>query len=426
MNYVDLSRQLKTPEAMARLTRLYGQQEGTLVSQIARYGALLKRHEEIFHAQGAVRIFSSPGRTEIIGNHTDHNSGRVLAAAINLDTLAVVTSREDSICRVVSEGYPLIEVDLRDLGPRAEEEGTSAALIRGVAEGMQREGFRLGGFDAAVTSDVLGGSGLSSSAAFEVLVCCVLDGLYNGGGMDPVLRAKISQYAENVHFGKPSGLMDQMAVSVGGMTGIDFKSEEPVIDPLSFSFREAGCALVVVNTGGSHDDLTADYAAIRSEMHEVARFFQEEVLRRVRPEQLRMNMRALRQAVGDRAVLRALHYFDENARVLKALEALRTKDTACFFQQINHSGRSSWELLQNLYASPREQPLALALALAREVLQGKGACRLNGGGFAGTTLNFVPFDQLDAFVKVMHAAFEDRCCHILDVRLEGAAEVFKA
>lgn len=426
MNYIELSRHLKSPEGMARLSRLYGHREGTLVHQTARYTSLLKLHQDLYQAEEGVRLFSSPGRSEIIGNHTDHNNGQVLAAAANLDTLAAVAGRGDMLCRVMSEGYPAFEVDLSDLHPRRGEEGSSAALIRGVAEGMAREGFKVGGFDAAITSDVLSGSGLSSSAAFEVLIAAILDGLHNAGRMDPVLRAKLCQYAENVHFGKPSGLMDQMACSVGGMCGIDFKTDEPQITPLSYSFQDAGYALVVVNSGGSHDDLTADYAAIRQEMNAAAACFNEEVLRRVRPEQFLQHLRAVREQAGDRAALRALHFYAENQRVARAQEALAAGDIRTFLEQITASGHSSWELLQNVYASPVEQPLSLALALAQETLQGEGACRLHGGGFAGTTLNFVPLERLDAFVRAMASVFGDRACHVLDVRPEGAAEVFGA
>ncbi len=425
MNYIELSRLLRSPEGMARLSHIYARQEGMLVQQIGRYGALIKLHEDLFHADGAdLSIISSPGRSEIIGNHTDHNNGKVLAAAVNLDTLAVVTGRDDMLVKVVSEGYAPFEVDLRTLEPQANEAGSSSALIRGVAQRMHQLGYAVGGFSAAVTSDVLSGSGLSSSAAFEIMVCCILDCLYNDCDMDPVVRAKISQFAENVHFGKPSGLMDQMASSVGGMTGIDFKDEEPFIDPLHFSFQQAGYAMVVVATGGSHDDLTAEYAAIRHEMNAVAGFFGESVLRKVRPDQLYASLQPLRAAVGDRAVLRAMHYFNENVRVSKALSALKDNDVARFLEQIRASGHSSWELLQNMYASPRDQALALALALAQEFLQGEGACRLHGGGFAGTTLNFVPLARVDNFVRNMGAVFGAKCCMVLDVRQEGACKVF--
>lgn len=424
MQYLELRRLLQATEGMERIRRFYGVRNGALVAQTSRYAALVKRHEDAFNHQGEVMVISAPGRTEILGNHTDHNAGRVLAAAINLDTLAVVSPREDREVRVLSEGYPEITLNLTDLSPREDEQGTSAGLIRGVADRMQQLGYQVGGFDAVVSSQVLSGSGLSSSAAFEVMVGCALDELYNGGRMPAVQRAQIAQYAENVHFGKPSGLMDQMASSVGGMTGIDFRVEEPEIEALSYDFSAEGYALVVVNTGGSHDDLTDEYAAIKLEMLEVAHYFEEPMLRRVRPEQLMLQMKPLREAVGDRAVLRALHFFNENKRVDKALKALKEKDTELFLQQVRASGQSSWELLQNMAVSKRDQPLAVSLALAEELLQGRGASRLHGGGFAGTTLHFVPLDLLDDFTQAMNAVFGDHACEPLAVRQDGAARVF--
>jgi galactokinase len=424
MNYIELHRLLRAPEGMERLGRLYGRREGMLVEQMGRYGSLIKFHEELFRAPGSVRMVSSPGRTEILGNHTDHNKGKVLAAAINLDALAVVSPRHDQQVHLISQGYEPIELHLGLLEPREDERGTSAALVRGVADGMQRAGYRLGGFEAVITSDVLSGSGLSSSAAFEVLICTILDLLYNGQRMSAVERAKICQHAENVHFGKPSGLMDQMASSVGGMTYIDFEQADPVVEPLSFHFHEAGYAMVVVGTGASHDDLTADYAAIRTEMQHVAQFFGADSLRRVRPDQFYGQIRQLRCQVNDRAVLRAIHYFGENQRVEEGAAALKAGDVECFFTQVRASGRSSWQLLQNLSTNASQQPLAIALAVAEEQLQGRGACRVHGGGFGGTTLNFVPLEMVDGFVKAQNAIFGDKSCFVLDVRPEGACAVW--
>ncbi|NLC33086.1 MAG: galactokinase, partial [Clostridiales bacterium] len=286
-------------------------------------------------------------------------------------------------------------------------------------------GFKVGGFDAAVTSDVLNGSGLSSSAAFEVLIGAILDTLYNQSSMDPILRAKIAQYAENVHFGKPSGLMDQMASSLGGMIAIDFKTDEVSIEPLHFSFEASGYSIVVVGTGGSHDDLTSDYAAIREEMTAVANYFGVDTLRSLRPELFSQNIAALRDEFSDRAVLRAMHYYAENDRVSLAVEALQAFDLETFFSQINLSGKSSWHLLQNVSVSAHEQPLALALAMADVILAGRGASRVHGGGFAGTTLNFVPIDLLERFVLDIETVFGKGSCHILDVRQDGAVSVFQ-
>lgn len=424
MNYTNLLREIQSPESMNRLVSLYGHREGTLVKQVRRYNALIKLHKDIFQSERPLYLISSPGRTEIIGNHTDHNRGRVLAAAVNLDTLCVVTAREDKLVNLHSEGYPPIEIDLSELTAIPGEEGSSAALIRGVADGMVKAGYSIGGFDAVVTSDVLSGSGLSSSAAFEVMLGCLYNALYNENRMDSVERAMIAQYAENHHFAKPSGLMDQMASSLGGMTAIDFKNDEPRIEPLSFSFEAANYALVVVETGGSHDNLTPQYAAIREEMNAVAAHFAEQTLRAVRKEEFYRAIPEVRAACGDRAVLRAMHYYGENERVALAVEALKAQDLDSFFKQINASGRSSWQLLQNISPDKDEQSLAIALALAEETLEGRGACRVHGGGFAGTTLNFVPADLLERFVKKQEAVFGPDSCHILDVRAEGAVRVF--
>ena len=423
-SYAQMLAQLKKTPAMERFARLYGKRDGELARQLTRYSRLVKEHEDIFHADDKpLYLISAPGRTEIIGNHTDHNNGRVLAAAVNLDCQACVSPRDDMNVCIHSQGYPVIALSLDDLTVHEEEKGTSAALVRGVAKGMADRGCRLGGFDAAVTSDVLGGSGLSSSAAYEVMVCAILDALYNGFTVASTPRAQIAQYAENVYFGKPSGLMDQMACSTGGLVTIDFK-DEPVVEPLAFNFNEAGFALVVVNTGGSHDNLTPEYAAIRTEMEEVAAFFGEKVLRSVRPEQLEQQMGALREKVGERPILRAMHFFQENKRVKQMVQAIRRKDLAAMLAELNASGESSWKLLQNVFCVGTEQPMTLALALAEEMLAGKGAWRVHGGGFAGTTLNFVPLDLADTFVQRMQAVYGDHSCFVLDVRPEGAAVVF--
>lgn len=415
---------MRSTEALNTFSRLYGHGDNTLACQIARYSQLVKLHEDVYHAQSPMKIVSAPGRVEIAGNHTDHNNGRVLAAAVNLDAVAAVTPRKDNIVRVQSIGYPALEISLDDLLVREDEKGTSAALIRGVAAAMRERGLPLGGFDAVVASDVMGGSGLSSSAAYEVLMCAVFDALYNGFTVDAVDRAKIAQYAENVYFGKPSGLMDQTASSVGGLVAIDFK-DEPIIEPLSFSFADAGYSIVVVGTGGSHDNLTSEYSAIRSEMEKVAAYFGEKTLRRVRPERVVEDIAALRRQCGERAILRAMHYFKENARVKADVCAIKKNDIGAILNGMIESGESSWMLLQNVFAQNAcgEQPLSLALALAKDMLAGKGAWRVHGGGFAGTTLNIVPTQDVQYFVRHMERAFGDHCCIVLDVRPVGAAVV---
>ena len=419
--YSQMLAALKRPATMERFSRLYGRREGMLARQLSRCTALVKEHRDIFNAaQKQLTLISAPGRTEIIGNHTDHNRGLVMAAAVNLDCLACVSPRDDGRVLLHSHGYSPVEIALDDLEKRSEEEGTSAALVRGVARGMRDRGCRLGGFDAVVTSDVIGGSGLSSSAAYEVLVCAVFDALYNGFSMDSTVRAQISQYAENEYFGKPSGLMDQMACSTGGLVAIDFR-DEPAVTPLSFSFQEAGYSLVVVNTGGSHDNLTAEYAAIRTEMEAVAAFFGEKVLRFVRPEQLSMRLGELRNSVGERAVLRSLHFFRENERVRKMMGAIRENDMDTVLDTMIESGESSWMLLQNIYPAGGSEPVALALEMAKTMLLDGGAWRVHGGGFAGTTLNVVPNDMVDGFVQRMESVFGEKSCFVLDVRPEGAA-----
>lgn len=417
---MQLIRALNDGSLMEQLTWLYGSRNGELVSQTNRCKTLLSKHEKHFGADRPVWLISAPGRAEIGGNHTDHNRGRVLAASVSMDTLAAVSPREDRVVQVRSEGYAPMTLTLDSLEPRPEEEGTTAALIRGVAQGMAERGFAIGGFDAVVHSTVASGSGLSSSAAFEVLVSAIFDQLFNRFDMDFVTRAKISQYAENVHFGKPSGLLDQMASAAGGLVAVDFAREEPEVRRLSFDFAARGYALAVVATGGSHADLTADYAAIPAEMKQVAACLGEEVLRRVRPEEFQAALPTLRGKVSDRALLRAMHFFAENDRVLTQVEALDREDMPAFLEAIIASGRSSYMYLQNVWASPAEQGLALALALAEEMLAGKGAWRVHGGGFAGTTLNFVPLELLDGFVSRMDSVFGQGACRVLNIRPVGA------
>lgn len=423
--YANMIRNLRSPEGSQRLMHLYGDRDGMLVEQTARYTGLIKRHEELFHeTEQDILLVSAPGRTEIGGNHTDHNRGRVLAAAVNLDTLAAVSARKDMEVHIYSEGYEPLVLDLTGLDVVEAEKGTTAALVRGVAARMKELGYQIGGFNAAVTSSVASGSGLSSSAAFEVMTCAILDELYNGFSIDFITRAKISQYAENVYFGKPSGLLDQMASSAGGLVTVDFRSDDPEVRAMNFDFAKYGYALVVVATGGSHADLTDDYAAIPAEMKQVAACFNEPYLRRVRPEEFYQAMPKLRGKVSDRALLRAMHFFEEDERVLRQVAALDRNDLFAFMWEIICSGRSSYMFLQNVYARSDDQSLSLALALAEHLLADKdGAWRIHGGGFAGTTLNFVPAAQLRHFIDTMENAFGEHCCHVLDIRPEGPAVV---
>ena len=420
----DMIRKLESPEAEEQLRTLYGAGTETIRFQRERYRRLIRSFEERFGDREGIRLISAPGRTEIGGNHTDHNRGRVLAAAVNLDTLCAVTSRDDMKVRFHSEGYPAIEMDLDDLSVHPEETGTTTALIRGVAAGMKEAGYRIGGFDAAVTSTVAGGSGLSSSAALEVMLTGVLDALYNRFDMPYALRARISQKAENAYFGKPSGLLDQMASAAGGLVTVDFRdTDKPEARALQYDFAGKGYALVVVATGGSHADLTDCYAAIPAEMKTVAAYYGKPYLRGLTAEQLIADMDGLRKQVSDRALIRAFHFLAEDARVPEQVKALEEDRMDDFLQLIIDSGRSSFMYLQNIYARETEQSLSLALCMAEQMLRGRGAWRIHGGGFAGTTLNFVPEDMLTSFTAAMDRTFGKGAAIPLAIRPAGAAEL---
>ena len=424
--YAQMIRQLKTPEVMKRLNTLYGQREGMMVAQTTRYTALLKRHEDLFNTSGPVYMISAPGRTEISGNHTDHNRGKVLTAAVNLDTVAAVSPREDGVVNVHSEGYPAISISLDDLAAREDEKNTTAALIRGVAYKLQEEGYKIGGFDAVVTSSVSSGSGLSSSAAFEVLVGTIIDQHDNGGKAGAVEIAKIGQYAENVYFGKQSGLMDQMVSSVGGFVWIDFAdTEKPVIQKHTFDFAQAGYCLCITDTKGSHADLTPDYVAVPTEMKQVAAYFGKSVLREVSAEQFRKAIPRLRKTCSDRAILRAAHFFAESERATAETKALEDGDLSAFFALVRESGTSSAELLQNLFScqKPTEQAIPLGIWYSKQFLGEKGAVRVHGGGFAGTIQAFVPVEEAEAYCQCMNQLFGKGSCHKLSVRPLGGVRV---
>ena len=420
MNHTeDRISRLSTETVRARFRYLYGNDEQTVKAQEERYAALLRRHAELFGERADVQLISAPGRTEIGGNHTDHNRGRVLAASVNLDALCAASPREDMTVRFHSEGYAPFEMDLTDLAPK-EGEGGTPALIRGVAAGMKEAGYRIGGFDAAVTSTVAGGSGLSSSAALEVMLTGVLDGLYNRFDMPYVLRAQISKQAENTYFGKPSGLLDQMASAAGGLVTVDFRdTDHPEVEAISYDFAKKGYALVVVATGGSHANLTDEYAAIPGEMKAVAECFGQPVLRGLTAVQLLEKAGELRGQVSDRALLRAFHFIREDERVPEQVAALKEDRIGDFLGLINDSGRSSYMYLQNIYADPADQSLSLALCMAEEMLRGRGAWRIHGGGFAGTTLNFVPLELVESFVNTMNSTFGAGACSVLNIRPVG-------
>jgi len=362
--------------------------------------------------------FSAPGRTEICGNHTDHQHGCVLAAAINLDTTAEVRlNGRNAIC-IDSEGYAPFEIKLDDLAVREDEKNTTAALVRGVAAAFAARGCDIHGFDAKIRSSVLPGSGLSSSAAFEVLIGRILNGLFFDGRMSDVEIAQIGQYAECEYFGKPCGLMDQMASSVGGLIYIDFKDPaSPVVEKIDYDFEKSGYTLCIVDSGADHAALTDEYAAIPRELEKVCAVFGKRFLRDVDEAEFSAHLADVRRAAGDRAVLRAMHVYDENRRVQAQIQALKRGDFDGFLKQINESGLSSWLYLQNVIPaeSTAHQDMAFTLALCRRLLGGKGAVRIHGGGFAGTVLAFVPDAQAEAFTAGVEAALGGGRVHALKI-----------
>ena len=394
--------------------------------QKPRYVETLNDFGELFGYDREVSIMSAPGRTEVCGNHTDHNNGKVLAASINLDAIAVASKNDDNTIRVKSKGHRMNVVDLNDLEPNEDNFGDSTTLVQGVAAGIKNLGYAVSGFDACTTSDVMGGSGLSSSAAFEVLLGSVLSHMFNDGKISAVDIAKVAQYSENVFFGKPCGLLDQMASSVGTFVSIDFKStKDPVINKIGFDFASSGHSLCIVDTHGNHSDLTDDYAAVRAEMESVAKAMGKNVLREITYEEFFEELPNLAGKVNDRALLRAIHFFGENKRVDKAVACLEANDFDGFKQVIIESGRSSFMLNQNVYTpkNPTEQKLSLALAVSKEILDGKGAWRVHGGGFAGTIQAFVPNEILDEYKNAIEGIFGEGSCHILIIRPVGGTQV---
>ena len=362
--------------------------------------------------------FSAPGRTEIGGNHTDHQHGCVIAAAVDMTTTAEVRLNGTNVIRVDSEGYRPVEIDLGDLNAKESERNTTAALIRGVAAAFAQRGYKLAGFDAKVKSTVLPGSGLSSSAAFEVLIGRILNGLFADNAVSAIEIAQIGQYAENVYYGKPSGLMDQMASSVGGLVFIDFHDPKmPIVEKVDYDFAHSGYTLCTIDAGADHADLTDEYAAIPAEMKQVARFFGKEVLREVDEKEFYKEIAELRKETGDRAVLRAIHFFNENKRVQLQVRALKSDHFDAFLRYVNESGMASWTLLQNVTPAGyiEKQDMAFTIALCQQLLAGEGAVRIHGGGFAGTALAFVPNEKFDSFKTAIEAALGTGHCHPLKI-----------
>ncbi len=372
------------------------------------------------------RYFSAPGRTEIGGNHTDHQRGRVLAAAVNLDTQAAVRINGTNTIRILSKGYPLCEVSLDTLEPVESEINSTPALIRGVAARFTQLGCKVEGFDAYCESTVLPGSGLSSSAAYEVLIGTIINHLFFEGKVSQPEIAQIGQYAENVFFGKPCGLMDQMASAVGNLVTIDFfDKENPIIEPVDFDFGACGYALCIIDSQADHADLTDEYSAIPRELKALCAYFGKEVTTQIDEEEFYAAIPALRETCGDRAVMRAIHEYNENKRVPKQVECLKQGDFDGFLKLIKESGYSSWMYLQNVIPAGyvQQQAMAVALGLCEHYLNGRGAYRVHGGGFAGTVQAFVPFDLLDTFKAGIDAALGEGACHVLSIRPQGGVEM---
>ena len=409
--------------ALTKYSRLYE----SVDVQRGRFSQLIDTFISLYGDREA-ELLSVPGRSEISGNHTDHNRGCVLAGAINRDVIAVAARNCDGVIRIYSEGYEREEILLQDCSnPDNFDKYTSKSLIAGTVGGFELRGYKVGGFDIALTSDVLKGSGISSSAAFEVMIGNALNHLYNEGSIPNPEIAKVAQYAENVYFGKPCGLMDQMACAVGGFVNIDFENPKaPIINKIDFDLSGAGYSLCIVNTGGNHADLNDDYASVPAEMKSVAAFFGKKVLRELDKETVLNNVAALREKVGDRAILRAIHFFNENGRVDVQAEALKNKDTAKFLEYVIKSGNSSYMFLQNVFTTKNvaEQGLSLALCITDSTLSGTGAAwRVHGGGFAGTIQAFVPHAYVEAYRSAIDSAFGKGACHVLRIRPYGAIKV---
>lgn len=426
MKTAELKQALAGTTLDSRFCEIYG--SAALETQKARYLHAVEEFEKLYGADREAALYSVAGRSELSGNHTDHNHGCVIAASIDLDIIAVASPSAGSVIRVKSEGFPEDVVDFSVYNaPNPARYEKSDSLIAGMVAGFRKEGLAVGGFDAYTTSNVLKGSGISSSAAFEDMIGNILNYVYNDGKVSNVEIAKLAQYAENRFFGKPCGLMDQMACAVGGIIAIDFRDPSaPVIEQTDFDLSAAGYNLCIVNTGGNHADLTGDYASVPAEMKSVAAYFGKEVLRDTDENAVLAAIPALREKVGDRAILRALHFFAENRRVAAQKAALKAGDLDTFLANVIASGRSSFCYLQNVYTTKNvsEQGLSLALCLAERVLSGKRAAwRVHGGGFAGTIQAFVPTEDVAEFRAVMDAAFGEGRCMVLRVRPEGALRV---
>ena len=423
----DTKAALMAGEYNDKLKYLYSCDDSSVKQYADRYIDVIESFEETFGKADEIALFSAPGRTEIGGNHTDHQHGCVLAGSVNLDVISAARPNGTNTVRIQSRNYKMDVIELDDLEIHEEQFDKAIALIRGVIKKFVDLGYDVKGFDAYTTSNVLKGSGLSSSAAFEVLVGTIINGLFANNEVNPVEIAKFGQFAENVYYNKPSGLMDQMASSVGSVVAIDFKStEEPVVNKVEFDLQKRGHALCIIDSGADHADLTDEYAAVPADMKEIAQFFGKDYLREVDKGEFYANIKNIREKINnDRAVLRAIHFFDENERAQEEVAALQNNDFEKFKALVKESGRSSYMYLQNVFAPsmPKNQAVSLTLALCDEILGDKGAYRVHGGGFAGTVQAFVPFDMLDEFKNRIEAVLGEGMCHVLSIRPVGGYEL---
>ncbi len=418
---------LESPQTRQLFSAMYGKQEAVIAAQIERYRKVVQEFTEKFQDTD-MELFSSPGRSEIGGNHTDHNYGKVLTASINLDSIAAAAITNDGNITVYSEGYPEpFIISLNELDKKQDEGGTTA-LIRGIAAGFVKFGYKVGGFQANMSSSVINASGLSSSASVEMLICTILNTFYNHGELDTVIQARIGQFAENVYWDKPSGLLDQMACGHGGLVSIDFKDpKNPLIESIDFNFSKQDHSLIIVNTGTNHADLTDEYAAVPMEMTSVAKALGGKVCRDITLDQVLGNMIQLREKLSDRALLRAMHFFAENQRVDEQAEALKEDNFPQFLKLITESGNSSWKLLQNCYigSNPDEQGVCITLGITEAFLKQKsaGACRVHGGGFAGGILVFLPNQDIPDYLILMEKALGANSIYVISIREYGSVHV---
>lgn len=425
MNLTNCIKEIKGDRVRKLFAELYGTQNHVIEKQQQRYERAVQAFHEFFPTRTDIKIYSAPGRTEIGGNHTDHQRGIVLAGAVNLDVIAIVSFHNEGVIRVKSEGYVLAEIQLSDLNPNEKDDGTMS-LVKGVVTKFKEKNVTVDGFDMYTTSDVICGGGISSSAAFEILVGTVIDLKYNEGKSTPFEIAQYGWFAENVFFGKKCGLLDQTVSSYGGLVSIDFKDDSsPVIEKIDFDFEKYGYTLCITDTKSSHENLTDDYVAIREEMKQVAKYFDCEVLSEVDEKEFLSFIPNIRSFSSDRAIMRAMHFFAETKRAHEEAVALKNKDIDLFLKLVNESGVSSGNLLQNLFSNntPTEQAIPLAIAMSKSILGNKGAVRVHGGGFAGTIQAFVPTAMVKEYKDSIERIFGDGSCHQMKIRPVGGIEI---